>query len=81
MRGELKTNRTYGLSVSDFCFYAPPHWGDNRILPYLALALLPLVMPSQPNSGSSGLAQCGLKPFPDCVWSFLGIWFLSEKRR
>ena len=31
--GQLKTNRTYGLLVSEFYFVKPHHWGDNRILP------------------------------------------------
>ena len=33
VRGELKTNRTYELSVSGFYFYSSPHWVDTRILP------------------------------------------------
>ena len=31
VRRELKTNRTYGLSVNEFYFLKPPHWGDNRV--------------------------------------------------
>ena len=41
VRGQLKTNRTYGLFVSEFYFLKPPHWGDNRILPDLQMMLAP----------------------------------------
>ena len=33
VRGELKTIRPYGLSVSGFYFQRPCHWGGNRVFP------------------------------------------------